>query len=161
MNRCEAHGLATAPDGLCTLCRRRAQQASSRRFGGLIAVTLACAVAIAVLFVAGRAVLDAARAATAQTTAADTTTGASTAQIKVYTTKWCPACRATRRWLDEHKITYEERDVESDPAAAAAFRKLGGRSVPMFDIDGQVKAGFDPVWVTRAIEKSEARRAER
>ena len=159
MVRCEAHGLAVAPDGLCTLCRRRAQGDVSRRLGRVIAVTMAVVLALAVVAVVTRTIL-AAREAAAQATIEDPN-AASTAQIKVYTTKWCPACRATRGWLKEHEIAYVDRDVESDPVAAAEFRKLGSRTVPTFDIDGQVKAGFDPMWVTRAIEKSEARRAER
>jgi glutaredoxin len=160
MNRCEAHGLATAPDGLCTLCRRHQHEASSRRLGVILGVTIASTLALGLLFAVGKTVLEMSRDKAAPTASAETATGAG-AHVTVYTTKWCPACRATRKWLEQHQIAYDDRDVESDPAASAAFRKLGGRTVPMFDIDGQIKAGFDPAWVASAIEKSEARRAER
>jgi len=159
MYRCEAHGLVTAPDGLCALCRRHAHEGASRRLRAILVVTAVCTLALALVVVVGRAVLDMARENAARPASADVT--AAGTHVVVYTTKWCPACRATRKWLEQKQIAYDDRDVESDPVAAAAFRKLGGRTVPTFDIDGEVKAGFDPAWVSRAIEKAEARRAER
>jgi glutaredoxin len=158
MTRCEVHDLALPPSGLCILCRRHGQDEASRRWGVILAVVLSGVLGLGVFVVGVRTALDMARASRAEAAAA--ADPATAGQVKVYTTKWCPSCKITRAWLKDQKIDYVERDVEGDVVAAAEFRKLGSRTVPTFDIDGQVKVGFDPVWVKEAIAKSDARRAE-
>jgi mycoredoxin len=52
--------------------------------------------------------------------------------LKVYTTQWCGDCRRSKRWLDEHKVPYENIDIEREPAAAAYVAEVnhGAQSVP-------------------------------
>lgn len=59
-------------------------------------------------------------------------------KIIMYSTKWCGDCWAARSFLDEHKVVYEELDIEHEPGAAELVVKVnqGRRSVPTFDIDG-------------------------
>ena len=58
--------------------------------------------------------------------------GASTAQIILYGTSWCPDCRRARRLLDQAGVSYLDIDIEQDPRAAQLVEKLnrGFRSVP-------------------------------
>jgi glutaredoxin len=82
--------------------------------------------------------------------------------VVVYTTSWCPACKAARSWLNASRIRYTERDVEVDPGAHDALRRIsGGKSIPTFDVDGQVRSGFDPSWVNAAIRRAAERKMAR
>jgi mycoredoxin len=56
----------------------------------------------------------------------------------MYTTSWCPDCRASKRFLTRNGIPFTELDIEEEPAAADIVRKLnnGARRVPTIVIDG-------------------------
>jgi thioredoxin reductase (NADPH) len=40
-------------------------------------------------------------------------------QIKVYSTVWCPDCKRAKKFLAEHRIPYENLDIEQDASAMA------------------------------------------
>ncbi len=69
-------------------------------------------------------------------------------RIVIYTTSWCPDCRAAKRFLDEKGIAYEEVDIEKNPDAASRVMELnnGMKIVPTLDIEGKVVIGdkFNP-----------------
>jgi glutaredoxin 3 len=72
--------------------------------------------------------------------------------VVLYSTSWCPWCRKARAWLDARGVRYEDRDIEADPEFAdELLRKSGGRSVPVFDIDGHIVRGFDPAALQRLL----------
>ncbi len=52
--------------------------------------------------------------------------------IRMYSTNWCGDCRRSKRFLQEHRIPFEEINIEHDPKAAEIVIKLnrGARSVP-------------------------------
>lgn len=63
------------------------------------------------------------------------------ATIIVYGADWCPDCHRAKYVLDKHKVPYDYRDVDSDPAIMAAMLKVSeGRNViPTIVLpDGQV-----------------------
>ncbi|MGE5752290.1 MAG: glutaredoxin family protein [Deltaproteobacteria bacterium] len=64
-------------------------------------------------------------------------------RIVIYTTPWCPDCRATKKFLDARGIPYEEIDIEKDPGAAEIVMKLndGMKKVPTLDIEGVIVSG--------------------
>jgi glutaredoxin len=65
--------------------------------------------------------------------------------VQVYTTAWCPDCRAARQFLDVHGIPYTEVDVDRDPAASAeVIRRVGKRAVPQLVIDGEWFQPYTP-----------------
>jgi glutaredoxin len=152
MMRCATHGIALRHDGECLLCMRSGEKAVQRRTRALLVVLSVIVLGLALVAVVAKTAIDALRVASVETTSADV---AAAPRVKVFTTKWCPVCKTARAWLDDQKIEWVERDVEKDPEAAAEFRKLGGRVVPTFVIDGEVKTGFDPTWVKHAVEKAE------
>ncbi|MFZ5858301.1 MAG: mycoredoxin [Chloroflexota bacterium] len=53
-------------------------------------------------------------------------------KIIMYSTDWCPDCRRSKRFLDEHGIDYEYVNIENAPEAEQIVRRLnnGNRSVP-------------------------------
>lgn len=50
----------------------------------------------------------------------------------MYSAVWCPDCKRSRRFLDEHGIACENVDIEATPEAEQIVRRLnnGNRSVP-------------------------------
>jgi mycoredoxin len=65
--------------------------------------------------------------------------------VQIYTTSWCPDCRAAKRFLDSHGIEYSEIDVDRDPAASAeVLRRVGKRAVPQLVIDGEWFQPYKP-----------------
>ncbi len=58
-------------------------------------------------------------------------------ELIVYSSSWCPDCRIAKRFLDKHKISYKEVDIEETPGAAQeVVARTGKRSIPQFVIDG-------------------------
>jgi thioredoxin reductase (NADPH) len=53
-------------------------------------------------------------------------------QIKVYSTVWCPDCKRAKKFLGEHRIPYENIDIEQDENAMAFVEKVnhGMRIIP-------------------------------
>ena len=66
-------------------------------------------------------------------------------KIIMYTTTWCPDCRKAKRYMDSLGISYEEVDVDTTPGAADKLIEWSGgfRTVPTFDIDGEIVVDFD------------------
>jgi mycoredoxin len=56
------------------------------------------------------------------------------AEVKMYTTTWCPDCRQAKKYLDAKGIAYQEINVETEPGAADFVRSVnaGKRKVPTF-----------------------------
>jgi thioredoxin reductase (NADPH) len=53
-------------------------------------------------------------------------------QIIVYSTVWCPDCKRAKKFLAEHRIPYENIDIEQDEKAMALVEKVnnGMRIIP-------------------------------
>lgn len=53
-------------------------------------------------------------------------------KIIVYSAVWCPDCKRAKKFFGEHRIQYENRDIDQDPEAADIVTKLnnGMRSIP-------------------------------
>ena len=63
--------------------------------------------------------------------------------VTVYSTPTCGYCKLTKAFLDEHKISYTNKDVSVDTQAQEEMiQKSGQMGVPVIDIDGSIIAGF-------------------
>jgi glutaredoxin len=64
-------------------------------------------------------------------------------KVIVYSTSWCPYCYELKDYLRAQNVTYEARDIETEPAARQELeRKISTlRVVPVLDIDGQIFEG--------------------
>ncbi|HLH24463.1 MAG TPA: Uxx-star family glutaredoxin-like (seleno)protein [Chloroflexota bacterium] len=79
--------------------------------------------------------------------------------VVVYTTTTCPYCRMAKDYLTQHGVSFTERDVAADPAAAAeAVRISRQQGVPIIAADGQVVVGFDRPGLDRLIAAVKANR---
>ena len=73
--------------------------------------------------------------------------------IEMYSATWCQACQAAHRWMDAEHIAYHVIDVDHHSGAIAQLSMLNPRrTLPTFDVDGQVLVGFDQTALTSAID---------
>lgn len=73
--------------------------------------------------------------------------------IEMYSAAWCQACQAAHRWMDQEHIAYHTIDVDRHTDAIAQLSVLNPRrTLPTFDVDGQVLVGFDQIALTSAID---------
>ncbi len=64
--------------------------------------------------------------------------------VIIYTTSWCSVCKAAKAHLRAKGVSFIEKDIEKDPAAAAEKQKLApGSSVPVISVGGRILVGFD------------------
>jgi glutaredoxin len=75
-----------------------------------------------------------------------------TARVTLYATDWCGYCKQTRRFLDSKGIPYTEFDIEKDPVARKAYEALGGRGIPLIDVNGTLIRGFSPDDILAALK---------
>lgn len=77
--------------------------------------------------------------------------------IHLYALSTCPYCRMTKRYLDDHGITYELIEVdqlEGDEKQQAIDRVKelsGGTSFPVLVADGEVVVGFNKSKIAKII----------
>ncbi|HKS75212.1 MAG TPA: glutaredoxin domain-containing protein, partial [Terriglobales bacterium] len=56
-----------------------------------------------------------------------------------------PPCHVATAYLSERGITYQERDIYSDPTAIQDLvYKYGSRSTPTIVVGEEIMIGFDP-----------------
>ena len=57
--------------------------------------------------------------------------------LLVYSAPWCPDCRVAKRFLEKHRIPYQEINIEATPGAAEeVVRHTGKRAIPQFVLNG-------------------------
>ncbi|MFL1513915.1 NrdH-redoxin [Pseudomonas prosekii] len=74
------------------------------------------------------------------------------ANVVLYATDWCGYCKLTRRFLDSKGIPYQEFDIEKNPEARKAYEALGGRGIPLIDVNGTLIRGYDPDQILAALK---------
>lgn len=74
------------------------------------------------------------------------------ARVVLYATDWCGYCKLTRRFLDQKGIPYREFDIEKNAEARKAYEALGGRGIPMLDVNGTLIRGYEPEAILTALK---------
>ncbi|MBA5982161.1 MULTISPECIES: glutaredoxin family protein [Pseudomonas] len=74
------------------------------------------------------------------------------ARVVLYATDWCGYCKQTKRFLDSKGIPFREFDIEKDAEARKAYEALGGRGIPLIDVNGTLIRGFDPDEILAALQ---------
>lgn len=77
-------------------------------------------------------------------------------KIVIYTTSWCPHCRATKEYLTRNNIPFINRDVELDDRDMETLTvKYKSQGVPVIVIgdDDKVLKGFDPETFEKAVKE--------
>jgi glutaredoxin len=78
---------------------------------------------------------------------------APSADVVMYCTRWCPACKRARAYFQEQGIEYVEVDISRDRAAAQRVRGWadGNETTPTFDIEGTIIVSFDRTKLDQAL----------
>jgi glutaredoxin 3 len=62
----------------------------------------------------------------------------------MYTTSWCPYCRAAKSFFASKQVDFTEIDVSEEPKLRAEMERLSGRrTVPQIFIGGKPIGGYD------------------
>lgn len=66
------------------------------------------------------------------------------ANVRIYTTPWCPYCQRAKALLASKNVSFEEVDVDGDPSRRDEMTRLsGGYTVPQIFIDDKPIGGCD------------------
>ena len=76
--------------------------------------------------------------------------------ILMYTTDTCPYCAAARRWLQSAQVPWRECNIDRDAACLATFQAKGAPGVPLMQVRGQWRLGFDAHWLGLALQTRQA-----
>jgi glutaredoxin len=72
--------------------------------------------------------------------------------IEMYSAAWCSACGRAKAWMREQGIRYREIDVDHGQGAMAQLQMLNPRrTLPTFDVGGEVLVGFAEPQLASAI----------
>lgn len=79
------------------------------------------------------------------------------AQIKIYSSNWCPFCIQAKRLLDSKGVRYEEIIVDGNPSLRAQMMEESGRhTVPQIWINDLHVGGCDDLFLLERSEKLDA-----
>ena len=74
--------------------------------------------------------------------------------ITVYSTKACPWCEKTKKFLKSKKVKFVDLDVTTNAKARKDMvRKSGQLGVPVILINDKVIVGFDQKAIEKALSK--------
>ena len=74
-------------------------------------------------------------------------------KVIMYMTDWCGYCRKAREYLHSLGVDLTEYDIEKNKEKREEMRKLGGRGVPLIDVEGIIIKGYNPGRIKDAVEK--------
>ncbi len=75
-------------------------------------------------------------------------------RIVIYSTPTCPYCKRVKDYITRKGISYTERNVAADRAAAKEMiKKSGQMGVPVILIDSEVLIGFNQTQLDRLLSK--------
>ncbi len=75
------------------------------------------------------------------------------ADVVIYCTPWCPACKKVRAYLQQYGVNYVEVDISRDRAAAQKVRNWAGgyETTPTLNIKGTIIVDFVKEKVDQAL----------
>jgi glutaredoxin len=72
--------------------------------------------------------------------------------VFVFGADWCPACRATEKFLAGNGVNYQRLEVTNNLPVQQFMREhFGSTAIPVVVIDGNVRLGYDPNWLRDAL----------
>jgi glutaredoxin len=80
----------------------------------------------------------------------------------IYGAEWCKPCHDAKRYLEQRGVTVIDKDIEESALANREMQGklqragLGGASIPVIDVMGQMLVGFSPRALDRAVETARA-----
>ncbi|MGA8941206.1 MAG: glutaredoxin family protein [Thermoactinomyces sp.] len=75
--------------------------------------------------------------------------------VIVYSRPHCLECNALKRFLDDYRIPYEERDCSGNVAYIDEIKEMGFLDVPVTVVDGKAIYGLRPDEILAALNGRE------
>ena len=76
--------------------------------------------------------------------------------IKIYSTTWCPSCRAAKSLFDSKNIEYDEINIEEEGISREQLKELtGGHTVPQIVVNDVSIGGYDQLLMLNQMDKLE------
>ncbi len=63
--------------------------------------------------------------------------------VIVYSSNSCGYCTLAKEYLQEKGVSYEEKNISTDPTAKKELIQKGYRGVPVIIVNGEEIVGFD------------------
>ncbi|MBD8492506.1 glutaredoxin family protein [Pseudomonas syringae] len=76
----------------------------------------------------------------------------SQARVVMYSTHWCGYCKQARSLLDSKGIAFKEYDIETSAEGRRAYEALGGRGIPLLDVNGTLLRDFSEQQIEAALQ---------
>jgi glutaredoxin-like YruB-family protein len=73
--------------------------------------------------------------------------------VVVYTSNTCPYCTLAKNYLEDKKVAYTEKNVQTDRAARQELMSMGHMGVPVIVIDGEEIVGFDKEKIDEVLSR--------
>ena len=77
-------------------------------------------------------------------------------EVVMYATSSCPYCAHARAWLKNNRVPFTECNVEQSATCSAQYESQGSPGVPLMKVRNQWRLGFDPAWLTLALQTTQA-----
>lgn len=81
----------------------------------------------------------------------------------IYGADWCKPCHAAEDYLRKRGVSVVKKDIDNSDAARAEMRQkldragMGGASIPIIDLMGQLMVGYSPSALDRAIASARSK----
>ncbi len=74
----------------------------------------------------------------------------------VYASNTCTYCKQLKTYLQQQNITFEERNIDENPAYGEELQRMGVMSVPVTVIGDKQVLGFNPGRIEKLLAAVEA-----
>ncbi|MDG4477480.1 glutaredoxin-like protein NrdH [Streptococcus parasuis] len=64
--------------------------------------------------------------------------------VTIYSKNDCVQCKMTKKFLDQHKVEYNEINLDEQPEFIDHVKGLGFSAAPVIETDNDVFSGFQP-----------------
>lgn len=64
--------------------------------------------------------------------------------ITVYSKNDCVQCKMTKRFLDQHQVTFKEINIDEQPEFIEHVKSLGFSAAPVIETETECFSGFQP-----------------
>ncbi|WP_352419080.1 glutaredoxin family protein [Proteiniborus sp.] len=65
------------------------------------------------------------------------------ANVVIYSSNTCGYCKMAKEYLGEKGVSYEEKNISTDPTARKELMQKGYMGVPVIIVNGEEIVGFD------------------
>lgn len=76
-------------------------------------------------------------------------------EVIVYSRPHCLECNVLKRFLNDYKIKYEERDCSKNPAYLEEVKEMGFLGVPVTVVHGKAIQGLQPDAILAALGRQD------